>query len=263
MMKINLTGKKALVGASTRGLGLASAYALADCGASVFLLGRSIDKLEAALEKLPVIDSGQQHSYLLADFSDFSSFQKLIGDFFGEHPIDILVNNTNGPQALSAMNADTEAYEMAFDLLFKTVVETTRLALPHMIKKRMGRIINISSTSVAEPISNLVLSNSIRAATAAWAKTLSTEVGEYHITVNNILTGNFDTERIEQLISEQSRTSGVSKEDIRMARTDKIPLKRFGKPEEFGNLVAFLASDLAAYITGSAIPIDGGLLRSQ
>lgn len=262
-MKINLIAKKALVGASTRGLGFASAYALAECGASVFLLGRDEDKLKAAMEKLPRIDPGQQHNYLVADFSDFSSFRKVVSDFFCDHHIDILVNNTNGPQAMNAMDADIEAYGNAFDLLFKTVVETTRLALPHMIKNRMGRIINISSTSVAEPISNLVLSNAIRAATAAWAKTLSTEVGGYNITVNNILTGNFNTERIEQLISEQSRTSGVSKEDIRMARTDKIPLRRFGKPEEFGNLVAFLSSDLAAYITGAAIPIDGGLLRSQ
>jgi 3-oxoacyl-[acyl-carrier protein] reductase len=262
-MIIDLTSKTALVGASTQGLGLATAICLAECGASVFLMARNKKKLEDAVAKLPIGSSGQEHGYLVADFSDFSSFRNIIHDFFKEREIDILVNNTNGPMATSAVEAGLEDYESAFDLLFKTVVETTLQAIPYMIKKQKGRIINIASTSIVEPINNLVLSNSIRSATAAWAKTLANEVGQYNITVNSILTGNFDTERIEQLIAGQASSRGVSSEKIRAERTDKIPMKRFGKPEEFGNLVAFLASDFPSYITGADIPIDGGLLRSH
>jgi len=262
-MKIDLTAKNALVGGSTQGLGFATAQILAGCGANVILMARNEEKLKAALSKLPVVASGQKHRYLTADFSDFASYQEIIKNFFAHNEIDILVNNTNGPKAISAMDAGLDAYESAFDLLFKTVVQTTMLAIPKMIKKKSGRIINIASTSVVEPIHNLVLSNAIRSATAAWAKTLANEVGQYNITVNNILTGNFDTARIAQLISAQATASGVSSEQISAERSDKIPMKRFGKPEEFGHLVAFLASDFAAYITGTDIPIDGGLLKSH
>lgn len=262
-MKIDLSAKNALVGASTQGLGFATAQILASCGANVILMARNEEKLKIAVAKLPVVVPAQKHSYLAADFSDFDAYQEIIKNFFAHHEIDILVNNTNGPKAISAMDSGLDAYESAFDLLFKTVVQTTMLAIPQMIKKKSGRIINIASTSVVEPINNLVLSNSIRSATAAWAKTLASEVAQYHITVNNILTGNFDTERITQLISSQANASGVSSEQISAERTEKIPMKRFGRPEEFGYLVAFLASDFAAYITGADIPIDGGLLKSR
>lgn len=262
-MKIDLTGKTALVGASSRGLGLASASALASCGASVFLMARNEEKLKVSLATLPVNHAQQQHGYLVVDFSDYASFKDIIHDFFKNHDIDILINNTNGPQAMTASDAGIESYQSAFDLLFKTVVETTMMALPNMVKKGYGRIINISSTSIVEPIANLVLSNSIRSATAAWAKTLASEVACHNITVNNILTGNFDTQRIEKLISDQAANKGVSSKELHKQRADAIPMKRFGKLEEYGNLVAFLASDLASYITGADIPIDGGLLRSR
>ena len=262
-MKIDLTNQTALVGASSQGLGFASAMSLAACGANVFLMARSEDKLKISLAKLPVEHAKQQHGYLVADYSDYPLFKTIIKDFLKNQEIDILVNNTNGPQPTTAIAADTESYQSAFDLLFKTVVETTMLSVPQMIRKGHGRIINISSTSVAEPIANLVLSNSIRSATAAWAKTLASEVAHHNITVNNILTGNFDTQRIEKLIKDQAALKGVSMEELRKQRADAIPMRRFGKPEEFGNLVAFLASDLAGYITGADIPIDGGLLKSR
>lgn len=262
-MKIDLTGKTALVGASSQGLGLASASSLASCGARVFLMARNEEKLKVSLATLPVNHAQQQHDYLVVDFSNYASFKDIIHDFFKNHDIDILVNNTNGPQAMTANDAGIESYQSAFDLLFKSVVETTMLSLPHMIKTGYGRVINISSTSVVEPIGNLVLSNSIRSATAAWAKTLASEVARHKITVNNILTGNFDTQRIEKLLSDQAAIKGVSIEELYKQRADVIPMKRLGKPEEYGNLVAFLASDLAGYITGADIPIDGGLLRSR
>ncbi len=263
VMRIDLKGKTALVGASSQGLGFASAVSLAKCGASVFLMARNEEKLKISLSRLPVEYAEQKHGYLVIDFSDFSSFKNTVGFFFENHKIDILVNNTNGPKSMTAADADLDAYQAAFDLLFKTVVETTMLAVPQMISAGTGRIINIASTSVVEPIANLVLSNSIRSATAAWAKTLSNELGQYNITVNNILTGNFDTQRIEKLMAEQAAEKGISISEIRGQRASVIPIKRFGKPEEFGNLVAFLASDLAAYITGTDIPIDGGLLKSH
>lgn len=262
-MKIDLTGKTVLVGASSQGLGLASAFSLASCGATIFLMARNEEKLKVSLATLPVNDAQQQHGYLVVDFSNYASFKDIIHDFFKNHDIDILVNNTNGPQAMTANDAGMESYQSAFDLLFKTVVETTMLALPNMVKNGYGRIINISSTSVVEPIANLVLSNSIRSAAAAWSKTLAGEVARHNITVNNILTGNFDTQRIEKLISDQAAINGISLEELYKQRADAIPIKRFGKPEEYGNLVAFLASDLASYITGADIPIDGGLLRSR
>lgn len=262
-MQIDLKFKNALVGASSQGLGFASANALAQCGANVTLMARSEGKLVEALSKLPQLHSGQKHNYLVVDFSDFTSFNTTIRGFFQSNTVDILVNNTNGPQAMTAVEAGIDAYQGAFELLFKVVADTTMLAVPHMIQQRSGRIINVASTSVAEPIANLVLSNSIRSATAAWAKTLSNELAQYNITVNNILTGNFDTQRIEKLISKQAEIQGQAGEDIRKLRTENIPMKRFGKPEEFGNLVAFLASDLASYITGVNIPIDGGLLKSM
>ncbi|UKT65993.1 SDR family oxidoreductase [Pedobacter mucosus] len=262
-MNIDLSSKIALVGASTQGLGFATAVCLANCGANVFLMARNKEKLINAVAKLPITSEGQKHGYLVADFSDYLSFKKIIEDFFSRNEIDILINNTNGPRATSALDAELSDYESAFNTLFKTVVETTMLAIPQMINKGRGRIINVSSSSIVEPINNLVLSNAIRSATAAWAKTLANEVGQYDITVNNILTGNFDTERIEQLISNQASTTGISNEKIRAERMDKIPMKRMGRPEEFGYLVSFLASDLASYITGTDIPIDGGLLKSR
>jgi 3-oxoacyl-[acyl-carrier protein] reductase len=262
-MIIDLSGQNALVSASTQGLGFATAMSLADCGANVLLIARSKEKLINAVGKLRIKSSEQHHGYIVADFSDFLAYRNIIQDFFKDHKIDILVNNTNGPKAISAMGAGLNDYEHAFDLLFKTVVETTMLAIPYMVKKQRGRIINIGSTSIVEPINNLVLSNAIRSATAAWAKTLANEVGQYNVTVNTILTGNFNTERMDQLIAGQAASTGVSREEIRAERADKIPMKRFGRPEEFGNLVAFLASDLASYITGTDIPIDGGLLKSH
>jgi 3-oxoacyl-[acyl-carrier protein] reductase len=131
-----------------------------------------------------------------------------------------------------------------------------------MIKQKHGRIINVSSISVIEPIDNLVLSNAIRSATAAWAKTLSNEVAKHHITVNNILTGYFDTERINDLIDKQATSSGQTVSEIRKGRENEVPMKRLGKPEEYGYLVAFLASEYASYLTGASIPLDGGLAKS-
>lgn len=258
-MNINLINRNALVGASTQGIGAGIAIELAKCGANVTLMARNEDKLKNSLNALPIITENQKHQYLVADFSDFESFKIIIKNYFQENKIDILVNNTNGPEPGMAVDKGVDDFQKAFDLLFKTVCETTALALPHMIEQKNGRIINVSSLSVKEPINNLVLSNSIRSAVAAWSKSLSNEVAQHNITINNILTGYFDTERIQTLIKVESENTNNSIEEIKKTRENKIPMKRLGKPEEYGYLVSFLASNYAAYITGTSIPLDGGL----
>lgn len=258
-MNIHLNSKNALVGAATQGIGAGIATELAKCGANVTVMARNEEKLKDFVRSLPIVSDEQQHEYLVADFSDFESFRNIITEYFQNHDIDILVNNTNGPKPGLASEKNTQDYQSAFDLLFKTVCETTNLALPYMIKKGRGHIINVSSLSVKEPIPNLALSNSIRSAVIAWSKTLSIEVAKHNVTINNILTGSFDTKRIKDLIEHEAEETGASVEEIRKKKEEKIPMKRLGKPEEYGHLVAFLASDYAAYLTGTSIPLDGGL----
>ncbi len=258
-MNIDLKNKNALVGAATQGIGAGIATELAKCGANVTLMARNEEKLKKSVAELAVINENQKHQYLVADFSDFESFKTIITDYFNENNIDILVNNTNGPEPGMAVDKGVDDFQKAFDLLFKTVCEATALALPYMIEQKNGRIINVSSLSVKEPINNLVLSNSIRSAVAAWSKSLSNEVAQHNVTINNVLTGYFDTERIQKLIKVEYEQTGKSLEEIKEARENKIPMKRLGKPEEYGHLVAFLASEYAAYITGTSIPLDGGL----
>lgn len=260
-MIISLKGKKALVGGSSRGIGKAIAQQLAESGASITLMARNEEKLKAVISKLPVSE-GQKHHYLLVDFSDFESYRKIISRFFETHEIDILVNNTQGPKAGGAMDVEVSDYQEAFDVLFKSIVFTTQLALQQMMKNKWGRIINVASISVKEPLSYLVLSNSIRAALIAWAKTLATDVAQHQITVNSILTGYFDTERINDLNATKALQLGISIDKMRHNIEQQVPMKRIGDPKEYGFLVAFLASEQASYITGTQIPIDGGLLKS-
>ena len=260
-MNISLKGKKALVGGSSRGIGKAIAQQLAESGASVTLMARNEEKLKAIISKLPVSE-GQKHNYLLVDFNDFESYKKTISRFFETHKIDILVNNTQGPKPGGALDVEVFDYQEAFDVLFKSVVFTTQLAQEQMIKKGWGRIINVASISVKEPLSYLALSNSIRAALVTWAKTLASDVAQHQITVNSILTGYFDTERINDLNATKALQLGISIDKVRHNMEQQVPMKRIGDPKEYGFLVAFLASEQASYITGTQIPIDGGLLKS-
>lgn len=260
-MNITLTGKKALVGGSSQGIGKAIAQQLAESGASVTLMARSEEKLRELVSSLPT-SKGQKHQFLRVDFSNFDAYKASITTFFKTNTVDILVNNTQGPEAGGALEKKVADYQNAFDLLFKSVVLTTELALPHMQKQCWGRIVNVASISVKEPLNYLALSNTIRAAVVTWAKSLAIDVAKDGITVNNILTGYFDTERIAQLNAKKAEKMGVSESEVRIAMEQQVPTKRIGKPEEYGYLVAFLASDRAAYINGTNIPIDGGLLKS-
>ena len=260
-MRINLEGKNALVGGSSKGIGKAIAKRLAASGANVTLMARDEIKLNEIISKLDN-KKGQNHQSLIVNFSNYDDFSKIISSFFSQNKIDILINNTQGPTAGGAIEKNIEDYQVAFDLLFKCSVLTSKLALKHMQNVNWGRIINVASISIKEPLNYLVLSNSIRAALVTWAKSLSVDVAKNNITVNNILTGYFDTERIEQLISKKAEKMGIPVSEVRKAMEESVPMKRIGKPEEYANLVCFLASDQASYITGTNIPIDGGLLKS-
>ncbi len=261
MMKIFFENKNALVGGSTQGLGKAIALQLAECGANVTIMARNEAKLKTVLKELNT-EKGQQHNFLEVDFYDLAGFKKTVSGYLKDYPVHILVNNTNGPEAGGVLEKDIEDYQRAFDLLFQTVCFTTLAVLPGMQKNKSGRIINVSSLSVKEPIQNLALSNTIRSALVSWAKSLATEVAKDNITVNSILTGNFDTERLNHLISLQAKAKNMSEQEMKASRIAAIPLKRLGIPMEYAYLVAFLASDYASYITGTNIPIDGGLMKS-
>lgn len=260
-MKISLKGKKALVGGSSKGIGEAIARQLAESGASVTLMARNEERMKSIVTQLNT-EEGQKHQYLVVNFSNFDTFKSTISSFFEHNAIDILVNNTQGPEGGGALEKNVDDYQNAFDLLFKSVVYTTELALKHMQKNTWGRIINVASISVKEPLSYLALSNTIRAAVVTWAKSLAYDVAQDGITVNSVLTGYFDTDRIAQINSKKAEKMGVPEEEVRSSMEDLIPAKRIGKPEEYGYLATFLASDQAAYITGTNIPIDGGLLKS-
>ena len=260
-MKINLSGKKALVGGSSKGIGLGIARQLAESGASVCLMARDKNKLEEIINELPK-NNYQDQEYLLVDFSNFEKFKSTIKEYLSTNSIDILVNNTQGPPAGNSLSKDIDSYQEAFDLLFKCVVYTTSLIVPQMQKNKWGRIINVTSVSVKEPLNYLVLSNSIRSAVVAWAKSLSVDIGKDGITINSILTGYFDTERIKELNKEKSKSLNISEDEVLEKMKSLVPLNRLGKIDEYGYLVSFLSSDKAAYINGTSIPIDGGLLKS-
>ena len=260
-MNISLKSKKALVGGSSKGLGNAVAYQLANSGASVTLVSSNEKRLIKTVDDLRD-KTGLSHDYLVVDYNNFEEYKKIIKEYLDTNPIDILINNTQGPKGGDVMNVSIEDYQKSFDLLFKSVVFTTMIALENMKKKKWGRIINMASISVKEPLSYLALSNSIRSAVTTWGKTLSNDLGSYNITVNNILTGYFNTERINELNSDKAKKLNIDVEEVYNAMKELIPLKRIGDPKEFSYLVTFLASNNAAYINGANIPIDGGLIKS-
>ena len=258
-MKIDLSGKKALIGGSSKGIGLGIASQLAKSGASVCLMARNESKLKEVVAQLP---NSKDHSYLVVDFSNFEDYKIKIDEYLQCNQVDILVNNTQGPPAGNSLSKNIDSYQDAFDLLFKSVVYTTSIIVPKMQKNNWGRIINVTSVSVKEPLNYLVLSNSIRSAVVAWAKSLSVDVGKDGVTVNSILTGYFDTERIKDLNKEKSKSLNISEDEVLEKMKSLVPINRLGKIEEYGYLVSFLSSDKAAYINGASIPIDGGLLKS-
>lgn len=260
-MQISLKEKKALVGGSSSGLGKAIALQLAQCGAEVTLMSRSAEKLEATLAELDR-SQGQNHGYIVTDFNDYVNHKKTLIDFFETHTIDLLINNTNGPQAGTLLLKQEDDYQQAFELLFQNAVFTTNLALPHMKAQGFGRIINVSSMTVKEPQDGLVLSNTMRTALVSWSKSLSNAVAADGITVNSVLTGYFDTDRLNSLMEAQAEKEGTALYEVKQKRMQSVPMSRLGDPREYGYLVAFLASAYASFLTGASIPLDGGIAKT-
>lgn len=254
---LNLQGKTALVSGSTQGIGLATAQALAGLGATCVLLARNEQSLQHVVSDLPAPES-QQHSYLIADFSKPEEVRSVATAFFKEHTAHILVNNTGGPPGGPITDASTDAFLAAFNqhLICNHILAT--LAIPGMKAAGWGRVVNVISTSVKIPLKGLGVSNTIRGAVASWSKTMANELGQYGITVNNVLPGATSTARLEGIISNKVSKTGASKDEVSEEMLAEIPARRFGKPEEIAAVIAFLASEAAGYINGTSIPVDGG-----
>ena len=244
-MDLRLKDRTAIVCGASSGMGLAIAEALADEGANVAMFARRRDLLGREAERLGALA-------VRGDLTNPAHLERLVEQAvaaFGG--IDILVNNGGGPPRGAALDLDAESVEAAVELLLVSAVRLTNLCLPHLERGGHGRVINITSSSVKEPIDSLALSNAVRPGVIGWAKTLAREVGPKGITVNSIAPGRIDTERLKEVYP-----NGPTDKDL-----EAIPLRRFGRPDEIGDVVCFLASDRGSYVTGTVVAVDGGLSR--
>ncbi len=257
MLSQDLTGKTALIGGSTQGIGLAAAQALAAMGARCILVSRNEEKLKQAVSTLPQT-TGQQHSYIVADYANPEQLRTAVAAFVSNNTVHILVNNTGGPAGGPVTQAKPEEFLNAFNQHLICNHILTGLVAEGMKREGYGRIINIISTSVKIPLSGLGVSNTIRGAVASWAKTMANELGQFGITVNNVLPGATSTERLAAIVNNKSAKTGKSTEEVGQDMINEIPARRFGKPEEIAAMVAFLASPAAGYVNGTSIPVDGG-----
>lgn len=256
-MNLSLEGKNALVCGSSAGIGKASAILLAEMGANVTLLARNPESLSATLNELKR-GNGQHHDFLIADTSNHAELRKEVTGLVSQKRIHILVNNSGGPASGEILKANLEDFQKAFEQHLLANHLLAQLVVPGMKEVAYGRIINIISTSVKQPLHNLGVSNTIRASVANWSKTLATELAPFKITVNNVLPGATETDRLISIVSNKASKTGKDIDEIRQAMIDEIPMKRFGSPEEIAAAVAFLASPAASYITGTQITVDGG-----
>jgi len=259
-MNLELKGKTALVCGGTDGIGKATAFELATLGANIVLMARSEDKLESVKKDLP-LQHWQKHDLIVADFSKPEQVKEKAEQYIKENgSIQILVNNTGGPPAGQLLQADVDAFYRGFDMHLKCSHYLVQTLFEGMKDSRYGRIVNIISTSVKNPISGLGVSNTVRGAMASWSKTLANEVAMYGITVNNVLPGFTMTGRLKSLISKKADTREVGLNIIENEMLASIPAARFADPEEVANAVAFLSTPAAAYINGINLPVDGGRL---
>lgn len=261
-MNLDLTGKNALVGGSTQGLGWATAVELALLGANVTLLARDEEKLKARVAELDT-SKGQQHGYAVADFSDPETLKTALQMYQQRiSKTHILVNNTGGPAGGPILDAAPEAFLAAFSAHLICNQLLVQAVVPGMKEAGFGRIVNVISTSVKQPLPGLGVSNTIRGAVASWAKTLAGELGPFGITVNNVLPGYTRTARLDAVATMRAKASGKSQEEIETAMMADIPARRFGEAYEFGAAAAFLCTPAAAYINGVALAVDGGRTSS-
>ena len=260
-MDLGLRGKVALVAASSKGLGLATARELAAEGASLAMCARGEAALEAARRDIAK-ETGADAIAIAADVSTTAGVEQVTRsalERFGH--VDILVINAGGPPAGTFDKHDWKAWQAAVDLTLRSAVELTRAVIPGMRERHWGRIVAINSIAAKQPVDNLMLSNSIRAAVTGFLRTLANEVATDGITVNTILPGYTRTERVEQLTAANARKEGVNEKEILSRLEREIPMRRLGEPREFGALAAFLCSDRASYITAQSIAVDGGWIK--
>jgi len=259
-MNLNFKNKNAIICGSTAGIGKASAMELASLGATITLVARNEEKLKQVLADLPS-DNGQKHNYLVADFSNPNSLKEILSEGIIKN-YHILLNNTGGPKAGPIFPADLSEFTDAFaqHLLCNQVL--VQAVVPGMKEENYGRVINIISTSVKQPIEGLGVSNTIRGAVANWSKTLATELGPFGITVNNVLPGATATERLDQIMVNIGKKIGKSPEEASELMKSIVPARRFAQPEEIAYAVTFLASEAAGYINGINLPVDGGRTKS-
>lgn len=260
-MNLDLTGKNAFVGGSSAGIGRAVAIELAALGANVLVCARSEAGLQTVLASLDR-SKGQQHDLLVADFSEINDLQKKVEALAADRPVHILVNNTGGPPAGPIVRAEAADFLAALHNHLIVNHLLAKIFLPGMKAVGWGRIVNIISTSVKEPLENLGVSNTTRAAVASWAKTMAGELGPHGITVNNVLPGFTATGRLDEIVSRRAAGSGQSENAVSETFKSQVPLRRFAEPAEIAAAVAFLASPAAGYISGINLPVDGGRTRS-
>ena len=261
-MDLGIRGKVALVAASSKGLGRAVAEELAEEGVNLVLCARGAEALEQTAKSIRQ-HSGVQVIHVAADVSDPTGLDRVAGaalEKFGR--VDILVNNSGGPPSGPFESYTPEMWESATRLLLFSVIGLTRAVLPGMKERRWGRILNVTSIAVKQPIDGLILSNSLRAAVTGFARTLASEVAPFNVTVNNLMPGYTRTDRMEQLARAAAERSGAAMKDTFAKWEKEIPMGRLGEPREFAALAAFLASERASYITGSSIAVDGGWIRA-
>ena len=259
-MDLKLNNKNALVCGSTQGIGKATAIALANEGVNVTLVARDREKLKAVLAERP---QQRKHTYIVADFSNPRDLQEQVIKFIEkEHGFHILINNTGGPRSGEILTASLDEFEKAFIMHLKCNHVLAQATIPFMKEAGFGRIVNVISTSVKEPIPGLGVSNTIRGAVGNWSKTLAGEVAEFGITVNNVLPGFTETERLSEIIRIKATKSETGIEEMAEEMKHYTPAKRFAQPEELANVITFLASEAASYVNGINVPVDGGRTKS-
>jgi len=255
-MELSLAGKRAVVCGASRGIGRAIADVLANCGADLTVVARDAERLESLVASLP--GGGERHSALVLDFAQTDAVGAAFAAIARDGNVHVLVNNSGGPPAGLAFDGRPDDYLAAFRQHLVANQVAVRALVPGMRSEGYGRIINIISTSVKEPIPGLGVSNTIRGAVASWAKTLSRELAPDGITVNNVLPGFTATERLDYLFEQRAAKAGRTREEMAEAARASVPAGRFARPEEIAFAVAFLASPQAAYVNGVSLAVDGG-----
>jgi 3-oxoacyl-[acyl-carrier protein] reductase len=260
-MDLKIKNKTALITGASAGLGFAAAKTLAEEGVKIAINSRSMENLQKAASEIEK-QTGISPVCVDGDISEEGIAEKIVERAVKElGPVDILVSNCGGPPAGMFMEHDKQTWKKSVDLTLLSAINLSRAVLPTMVEKKWGRIIFITSISVKQPIDNLIISNSLRAGVTGFAKSISNEYASHGITVNTVCPGYTETERLQSLAQHQSQAKNIKPEEVYAGWTQSVPAGRLGQPDELAALITFLASDRAAYITGTSLPVDGGYAK--